>query len=417
MLGADKMYNIKLYDKIPTPSPATITKNRIVAAHVYPAWTPGEAGIHNAFLDIADYPERTPLGGYYTEDSPEVQDVHIKWALEHGINCFIYCWYRKGENAGQPVSVSDLRAPKALHNGFLNASLSDKMSFAIMYEMQKPWCGTDADDIENNLMPFWLENYFCRDNYLKLDNKPVLFIYDNSRQFADSFVRPEQQSACFDRLRGIAKKHGFDGLYMALEYRKEDISALADFKARGYDFTFAYCWEIKKELPSDDFVIADQLRQIDKRLEYDPSFFATTASCMWDPSPRFRTILKERAKEKPERTRKIWKLRPESFRVLLNQLKERLDALPDGCIASRLIMLDNWNEWDEGHYILPSYEFGFKYLQAVREELTERDNLPDYRLPQDIGITYPNAWGEPDLLKNCKPLGRDGTPYIKVEKI
>ena len=410
------MYNIKLYNKPPAPSPATVKNGRIVAAHVYPVWTPGEAGIHNAFHDIADYPERTPLGGYYNESSPEVQDIHIKWALEHGINCFIYCWYRTSENKGRPVTTADLRAGRCLHEGFLNARLCAQMNFAVMYEMQKPWCSTDADDIENNLMPFWLENYFSRSNYLKIDNKPVLFIYDNSRSFANSFDRPKQQKECFDRLRDIAIKHGFNGLYIALEYRKEDLSVLSDFKARGYDFTFAYCWEIKKELPEDGFVINDQLRQIDMRLD-DPCFFVPTASCMWDPSPRYRTILKHRAQEKPERTRRIWKLRPESFRTLLQKITERMDALPQDSIASKMIMLDNWNEWDEGHYILPSHEFGFKYLQAVREELTERDNLPDYRLPQDIGVPYPNTWGEPDLLQNSKMLDIDGKPYIKEENI
>lgn len=397
------MYNIKLYDSAPTPSPATVKDGRIVAAHVYPAWTPGEAGVHNAFYDLANYPERTPLGGYYGENEPDVQDVHIKWALEHGINCFIYCWYRKSDNAGKPVTVNDLRAPRGLHEGFLRASLCDKMKFAIMYEMQLPWCGTDARDIEQNLMPFWLENYFCRDNYLKIDNKPVLFIYDNSRQLANSFGRPKEQAECFDRLRDIARAHGFDGMYFALEYRKEDMSVLCDFKERGYDFTFAYCWEVKEELPDDKLVIDDQLRQNDMRLGRDPYFFAPTASCMWDPSPRFHTILKEKARQKPEKTRKIWNLRPESFRQLLRALVRRMDSAPRDSVASRLIMLDNWNEWDEGHFVAPSHKFGFKYLQAIREALSECNNLPDYIMPHDQGFCgYNTSWKIPDFKDFCK---------------
>lgn len=411
------MYNIKLYDKLPKVEAATIKNDRIVAAHVYSVWTPGEAGIHNAFHDIANYPERTPLGGYYNEASPKVQDVHIKWALEHGINCFIYCWYRKPDNVNKSVSVSDLRASRGLHEGFLNASLCDKMNFAIMFEMQDTWGGTNEEDILNNLMPFWLENYFKRSNYLKIDNKPVLFMYDNSRQFANTFKTPAAQKKCFDRMRGIAKQNGFDGMYIALEYRKEDMTVISDFKARGYDFTFSYCWQVKKELPDDEFVVNDQLRQNDMRLDDDADFFVPTASCMWDPSPRFQTILKQKAIEKPERTRKIWKLRPESFRKLLKELVIRMDALPKDCIASRILMLDNWNEWDEGHYILPSFEFGFKYLQAIREELTERDNLPDYRLPDVLGVPYPNTWGEPDLSDKCHTLDENYKPYIKVEKV
>jgi hypothetical protein len=84
-------------------------------------------------------------------------------------------------------------------------------------------------------------------------------------------------------------------------------------------------------------------------------------------------------------------------------MKEKTDALPDGAWAKRIFMIDNWNEWDEGHYVSPSVEYGFRYLQAIREELTFRDNLPDYRMPQDIGLTgYNKSWEEPDLGPICK---------------
>ena len=89
------MYNIKLENYVPKPIPATTDK--IVAAHYYPAWEKGEAGLHHGFDDLHNYPERTPLVGYYDGTSPELCDWEIKWALEHGINCFIYCWYRKKE--------------------------------------------------------------------------------------------------------------------------------------------------------------------------------------------------------------------------------------------------------------------------------------------------------------------------------
>ena len=77
--------------------------------------------------------------------------------------------------------------------------------------------------------------------------------------------------------------------------------------------------------------------------------------------------------------------------------------MPADSIGRKLIMIDNWNEWDEGHYVAPSHEHGFKYLQAIREELTERDNLPDYRTPQEIGLSdFNKSWGEPDLSEVCE---------------
>ena len=64
-------------------------------------------------------------------------------------------------------------------------------------------------------------------------------------------------------------------------------------------------------------------------------------------------------------------------------MKKISDALPENAWARKMIMLDNWNEWYEGHFIVPSHQFGYKYLQAVREVMTSCDNLPDYRTPQD----------------------------------
>ena len=78
------------------------------------------------------------------------------------------------------------------------------------------------------------------------------------------------------------------------------------------------------------------------------------------------------------------------------------DELPDGAFGKRIFMLDNWNEWDEGHYISPCHEYGFRYLQAVREELSARDNLPDYRTPVDMGCKPETSWDEPDLSEKCK---------------
>ena len=107
------MYNIKLENYVPEPKPAT--SDMIIAAHYYAAWKKGAAGIHNGFDDLHEYPERTPLMGYYDEENPVTCDWEIKWATEHGINCFIHCWYRKKENMGKPVTVNDLRCGHGLN--------------------------------------------------------------------------------------------------------------------------------------------------------------------------------------------------------------------------------------------------------------------------------------------------------------
>lgn len=397
------MYRIQCSDRVPKPRVATTPY--IVAAHYYPAWKKATAGLHRGFDDLAAFPERTPLFGYYDGDDPNYQNWEIKWALEHGINCFIYCWYRKKENEGQPLTVQDLRLGETLHDGFFQATYRDQMQFAIMYEASLRWGGTDRNDLLTHLMPFWLENYFSKPNYLKIDNKPVLFIYDYQNQVRDAFASLKEQRETFDLCREMAKKHGHDGMIFAIEYRKEDLSRLAEYREAGYDFSFAYCWSIKQPNPTDEWLIETQLKNMELRRKDFSDFYVPTASVMWDPSPRFVSMPQMYT---PQNNPSLWQLRPESFRELLSKTRQWMQALPENSYGSRMLMLDNWNEWDEGHFLLPSVKYGFSYLQAVREEITERDNLPDYRSPELFGRAgeYNHEWGSPDfseaILKDCE---------------
>ena len=84
-------------------------------------------------------------------------------------------------------------------------------------------------------------------------------------------------------------------------------------------------------------------------------------------------------------------------------MKAVTDTLPENAWARRIIMIDNWNEWDEGHFVAPSHKFGFKSLQAIREALSECNNLPDYIMPHDQGFFgYNTSWEIPDFKDFCK---------------
>ena len=394
------MYNIKLSSYVPEPSPATT--DCIVAAHYYAAWKKGAAQIHNGFDDLHNFPERTPLMGYYAEENPEVCDWEIKWAVEHGINCFIHCWYRKLDNMGKPVTENDLRCGHGLHEALFNARYQKLMKFAIMFENSPRWGTTDEEDIIEHLMPFWIENYFNRENYLKIDNKPVLFIYNQAR-LSGVFPDPADQKRIFDKCREYASDHGFDGMVFAMQDSSVDQDSHAESIARGYDFRFGYLSGYSPEVdnPEEEKIIEGQCERFRAYQAIDPMSHIATASCFWDPAPRTTKHWIDMGFEFHKSVR--WKLSPENYRRVIHGMKEIIAGLPEGAWGKRIFMIDNWNEWDEGHYVSPSVEFGFKYLQAIREELTECDNLPDYRTPQDIGLgSYEKNWEIPDLKEICE---------------
>ena len=253
------MYNIRLYDYVPKPEP--VSSDYIIAAHYYGAWKKGAALLHDGFPEIYEYPERTPLMGYYDEENPEYADWEYKWALEHGVNCFIHCWYRFPENENQPVTREALRCAHALHDAMFHSKYGTKIKFAIMLETSKRWALTNAKDFVENLMPFWIENYFKRPNYLKIDNKPVLFVYDVSKRLRNQFVSAQEQAETFERCREIAREHGFDGMIFAAEDRGDRMADLDAHKERGYDFSFAYCWPMPLR-PTEEEVMERQMYNI-----------------------------------------------------------------------------------------------------------------------------------------------------------
>lgn len=394
------MYNIKLESYVPEPKPAK--SDRIIAAHYYAAWKKGAPGIHNGFDDLHEYPERTPLMGYYDEEDPTVADWEIKWAVEHGINCFIHCWYRKLDNIGKPVTVDDLRCGHGLHEALFNAKYQKYMNFAIMFENSPRWGTTDSVDIIENLMPFWMENYFKRDNYLKIDNKPVLFVFFAQR-LAQVFGSPENQKAVFDSCREFAKNHGFDGMLFAVCDPTPDKALHDDYMARGYDFRFGYSagYESEMDMPDEEEVINKTCELMEKRISIDPMRHLATASCFWDATPRYSQHWIDMGYTF-HHTKK-WYLSPENFRRVLERMKATIDKLPEEAYARKIFMIDNWNEWDEGHFVSPSHQFGFKYLQAIREVFTKRNNLPDYRTPSDMGlVNYNKSWDVPDFKEICE---------------
>jgi len=397
------MYNIKFHNYVPEPTPAK--SDRIVAAHYYPAWKKGAAGLHNGFDDLAkQYPDRTPLMGYYDEENPEVCDWEIKWALEHGINCFIYCWYRKKDNIDNPVTVEDLRCGHGIHEALFGAKYQKLMKFAIMFEASPRWAGTNETDMIENLMPFWMENYFKRENYLLIDNEPVVFVFFPARLSDECFEGVESQRKTFDACREYARKCGFDGMIFAACQAGGNRELHDDLLNRGFDFRFGYASGYNSPydfFEDEDAIVNGQCEKFIKNLNIDEKRFIPTASCFSDPSPRSGQRWLDMGFDFRKWTN-IWYLSPEKYREVLKRMKKISDALPEDAYARKIIMIDNWNEWDEGHFVAPSHKFGFKYLQAIREALTECNNLPDYILPRDAGFgDYNRSWQTPDFSELC----------------
>ena len=65
-------------------------------------------------------------------------------------------------------SYYEQRYGSALHKALFNSKFQNTMKFTIMWENQNKGTSgvADEEDLMNNLLPFWMENYFKRSNYL-----------------------------------------------------------------------------------------------------------------------------------------------------------------------------------------------------------------------------------------------------------
>ena len=110
------------------PEPEPVRTPILIGAHHCPLW---EADKPQMWANVLKHPERTPALGFYSQENPEVADWETKWAVEHGVSFFIYCWYRASQ--GEPVKM---RFGSAIHDSLLKSKYMDKIKFTIMWENQ-----------------------------------------------------------------------------------------------------------------------------------------------------------------------------------------------------------------------------------------------------------------------------------------
>lgn len=368
--GAETLLTIRFLPaleqrKLPyIPEPKPVTTQIMVGAHNCPLWEADKPHMWDQVVNA--HPERTPALGFYDQSNPEVSDWETKWAVEHGVSWMLYCWYRASQ--GGPVTT---HFASAIEQALFESRYGDKLKFSIMWENQsRGTAGVASEqDLLDNLLPYWINNYFKRPNYLKMDGKPVLFIYRPEFLIQD-LGGADNVPVAFDKMRQACRDAGFSGLYIMGEYRGLDPKHLTLMKQLGLDYTFAYCWGIGNN-PTPQQAIDTQLANLRKTQELGILPQIATVSQAWSGWHDEGSI---------------WKIPPQDFERLLQQAKDLIATFPAAELGSKLLLLDNWNEWGEGHYIAPYREYGFGYLDAVRNVFAPNAGPHTDLLPEDIGM-------------------------------
>ena len=347
------------FDYVPEPKP--VRGKYEVGVYYFPGWK-----TWHQWFPILAFPERKPVLGWYREGEPEVADWHIKWAVEHGITFFVYDWYW-------------LRGYRwlehALHDGYMKARYRHLLKFCLLWANHNPPKTSSFEDCIA-LTRFWIEHYFKLPEYLTIDGKPVVIIFSPHRLRED--LGSEGVRKAFEAMKQECVNHGLKGLYIVACVANAGQAQRA--AEEGYDAVSAYNWPTLGMVPNElwspfDLLIDAYKRNWEHIAENSPIPLIVPISGGWDSRPWHgdRAIVR-------------FGRNPENFKRHLQDAKAFLDKYVPQGRALPIALIEAWNEWGEGSYIEPHAEFGFGYLDAVREVFTDAPREHIDLAPVDVGL-------------------------------
>lgn len=328
---------------------------------------------------------RTPLLGELDESLPSTWEVYNKLCKQSGVDVLIWDWYWYD---GKPC------LHEALENGFLEADNRNDVKFACMWTNHDwyvlyPSKMTDgrpsyppsyiAPDYSYEeafrSLSYIITRYFNQENYWKIDGKPVICIWDAAR--LESKLGLSGVQRLFSELRAFAKSLGHSGIHFHIV----GFTSSHNIEA-GYDTSGSYNpmnWIAGRDIPNSvtypDYgeVAAKVAFNVwDEESARHKTPFVPAVATGWDSTPRY--IKPDSAPQLGNRN--IWPActilaneNPAAFKAFMQASFWYLNRHPE---VPRFVTIACFNEWSEGHYLLPDNRFGYGMLDALAEALGKK---------------------------------------------
>ena len=300
-----------------------------------------------------------PLGEYDLTD-PRVLELQSEIATAHGIDGFAVWdyWFGAGrqllERPIQTVLEQKLRFRYCL--AWANHSWFDKARGRLLCEQQ--YLGTEDYELYFRRAL----RHFETDNYIKIDGKPVFFIFD-------PYAIPDWENF-LTLWRRLAQQAGFPDMFFIAD-RLWEGNAPIDFVDR-YSNGFRFMTrrnklvvnflkeQVKLKLGLNLGPYHYDFRRLIKRIIPDNAGakFAPTVITGWDTTTRHgkNGMIFEH-------------LDVAAVRQQMAMAGSHYARFPD---EQHVLLLKSWNEWAEGNVLEPDDVFGDEMLRAVRGFLSEQ---------------------------------------------
>ncbi|CAM2939373.1 Uncharacterised protein [Legionella steigerwaltii] len=298
------------------------------------------------------YPGRQPLIGWYDDQQSEVDNEIILATLGH-VGFFTFDWY-----TDRPSRYPG--AEENLNNGvkfFQTSQYKHLMQFSVMYT-NDDYFGIKTQSEWQESVAKWI-TYFQDPQYLKINGKPVFFIFRAS-SLTSEWGSVANVKAALSDLRQEVAKAGFPGLILGggLVNPDSDGSNIKSLSELGFDFYFAYNYN-NAALPAGPTQYSRYLTLLPQLW----NLFKTYSSIPYTPvvvqgyDPRAWDNLKA-----PYFINRS----PGIFNQQLQLAKNFVDQNPTMQIdGQKMIMIYAWNELGNGGELLPDVEDGFNYIYQI----------------------------------------------------
>ena len=297
--------------------------------------------------------------GYYSLETPEIMVKQAKMAKEHGIDgfCYYYYWF-DGKTLLEKPLINMLNTPEV------------DIPFCLMWanhNWTKTWDAGNKEVIieqtykEETFSQFIddLIKYFNDPRYIRIDNKPVLIIYQ-----ADLLPNPKKAVEVWRKQ--AKEKYNLD-LYLILCQQNSRVSP----NKFGYDAAM----EGAPNFVAGSTLVPDENRP--KLFEDD------TKITMYDYKKNiFQYIFRKEKKYKLFKTTYAsfdntarrgkngsWMFHgatPELFKKFLAEITYYTDKRFENP-EEKLLFINAWNEWAEGAHLEPDEKYGYTYLNICKE--------------------------------------------------
>ena len=313
---------------------------------------------------------RKPLWGYVNEADPNVMEMQIDAAVNHGVNVFIYDWYWYDN---RPFLEN------CLNDGFLGAPNNEKMKFYVMWANHNATNLWDKRNSHNeNGTIIWegtanrvqfetvchriIDKYFSQPNYYKIDGKPVFMFFDLPNLIKGlGGIEETKKALCWFKETCI--KEGYLGLHLQsniwytstmifLDGRK--IKHIDLVEMLGFASITNYQFSNMSPLPNTYSKVLENAKNVWEELSKLKTTYIPHVSVGWDNNTRFYSY----------DDRIISKNTPDEIERAFRTAKEFLDNNPR---TPKLITVNSWNEWTEGSYLQPDELYGYGYLEAIKK--------------------------------------------------